>query len=282
VYAFTQYPEQLITNYLPNGAVDGTPERYHNLIATGSNFPLIDHDRKTGSFAPYSIAWNLEIERRFSNRLRVRARYLESETQGLTTISPELLGSERAYVIDGSGRSHYRQFELTAKINFQSNLPIYASYVRSLSKGTLNESDTYLGDFSTPFIRSSVYGNRSGDVPNRFLLWGSVALPAAIKAYPIIELRNGFPYRPLDVYQNFIQDFKAADYRFPAYFSVDLRVAKDIKLNPKYALRPSITVQNLTNHFNALDVHANTADPHYGQFFGNYDRHVRFDLDLVY
>ena len=39
---------------------------------------------------------------------------------------------------------------------------------------------------------------------------------------------------------------------------------------------------NITNHFNALQVHANTADPQYGQFFGSYNLHMRFDLDVVF
>jgi hypothetical protein len=75
---------------------------------------------------------------------------------------------------------------------------------------------------------------------------------------------------------------KADSARFSMYFSADARVAKDVKLNSKYTLRPSISVTNITNHFNALEVHANTSDPQYGQFFGNYDRHMRFDLDLVF
>ena len=33
---------------------------------------------------------------------------------------------------------------------------------------------------------------------------------------------------------------------------------------------------------NALQVHSNTADSQYGQFFGNYNRHSRFDLDVIF
>jgi hypothetical protein len=75
---------------------------------------------------------------------------------------------------------------------------------------------------------------------------------------------------------------KTGSPRFPTYFAADARVAKDIKLNSKYTLRPSISITNITNHFNALQIHNNTADPQYGQFFGSYDRHERFDLDLVF
>ena len=66
------------------------------------------------------------------------------------------------------------------------------------------------------------------------------------------------------------------------YAALPRLASAGVKLNSKYTLRPSISVTNITNHFNALEVHANTADHQYGQFFGNYDRHVRFDLDLVF
>jgi hypothetical protein len=39
---------------------------------------------------------------------------------------------------------------------------------------------------------------------------------------------------------------------------------------------------NLTNHFNALSVHANTADPQYGVFFGNYHLRYRADFDVLF
>jgi hypothetical protein len=39
---------------------------------------------------------------------------------------------------------------------------------------------------------------------------------------------------------------------------------------------------NLTNHFNALDVHSNSADPQAGVFFGNYKRRFRMDFDVVF
>ncbi|MCU1222545.1 MAG: hypothetical protein JWQ42_638 [Edaphobacter sp.] len=284
VYAFSHYPEQIITTYQLDGTVVGTPQHYLNLTseAAASEFPFVDRDHKIGNFAPYTVAWNLEAEHRFSEHLTMRAKYLESHGSGLVTISPKVVQGQNAFVLVGDGSSKYRQFELTAQLSLQPNNRIYASYVRSLSKGTLNESDTYLGDFSSPFIRGDLYTNRAGDLPNRFLTWGSVALPWKVKVYPMIEWRSGFPYQSVDVYQNYIQSMKADSARFPTYFSADARVAKDIKLNSKYTLRPSISITNITNHFNALEVHANTADPQYGQFFGNYDRHMRFDLDLVF
>jgi hypothetical protein len=73
------------------------------------------------------------------------------------------------------------------------------------------------------FIRGNLYTNRAGDIPNRFLTWGSVALPWKVTNYPMIELRSGFPYQSVDVYQNYIQNMKAESGRFPTYFSAEVQ-----------------------------------------------------------
>ena len=58
--------------------------------------------------------------------------------------------------------------------------------------------------------------------------------------------------------------------------------AQDFKVNPKYTVRLSLSGFNLTDHFNALAVHANVADPQSGIFFGNYHRRYRFDFEVVF
>jgi hypothetical protein len=47
-------------------------------------------------------------------------------------------------------------------------------------------------------------------------------------------------------------------------------------------VRFSVTGFNLTNHFNALAVHANVEDPQYGIFFGNYHRRYRGDFEVLF
>jgi len=59
-------------------------------------------------------------------------------------------------------------------------------------------------------------------------------------------------------------------------------VSKDVQVNPQHAVRLSLTVRNLTDHFNPLEVHSNFADPLYGTLFGNYDRKFLFDFDFLY
>lgn len=85
-----------------------------------------------------------------------------------------------------------------------------------------------------------------------------------------------------DVFQQYVAATYGPQYRFPKYFSLDLRVSKDIQVDPKHAVRLSGTVRNLTNHFNPLEVHSNLADPQYGDFFGNNGRRFVLDFDVLF
>jgi hypothetical protein len=70
--------------------------------------------------------------------------------------------------------------------------------------------------------------------------------------------------------------------RFPNFLSVDTRVSKDIQVNPKYAVRFSVSGFNLMNHFNPEAVHSNTADQAFGFFFGHRGRRFTADFDFLF
>jgi hypothetical protein len=103
-----------------------------------------------------------------------------------------------------------------------------------------------------------------------------------LQLLPIVEYRDGFAYSQFDVLQNYAGVPNNDSTRFPHFFSADARLMKDFKVHPKYTLRVSLSGFNLTNHFNALAVHANTADPQEGVFFGNYHRRYRGDFEVIF
>ena len=128
-----------------------------------------------------------------------------------------------------------------------------------------------------------MYSNLPADLPNRFLVWGHWNVPfRGFQILPIVEYRNGFPYTQLDARQDYVGIPNRPDTRFPNFFSADARLLKDFKVRPKYTVRLSVTGFNLTNHFNALAVHANVADPQFGVFFGNYHRRYRGDFEVIF
>jgi hypothetical protein len=71
-------------------------------------------------------------------------------------------------------------------------------------------------------------------------------------------------------------------HRFPNFLSLDARFSKDIQVNPKYAVRLSVSSYNLTDHFNPEAVHWNVNDPAYGLFFGQRGRRFTADFDVLF
>jgi hypothetical protein len=171
--------------------------------------------------------------------------------------------------------------EAAVPVAWEKGQQLVFSYVRSLAQGDQNVFDYFVGNFSEPFVRPSAYANLAGDLPNRFLMWGHVNIPfQRFEILPTVEYRNGFPYTSLDAMQNYVGIPNGQ--RFPNFFSADARLQRDFRVSKNHMIRLSVTGYNLTDHFNALAVHDNVADPQYGVFFGNYHRRYRFDFDILF
>ncbi|MGH9766557.1 MAG: TonB-dependent receptor [Blastocatellia bacterium] len=283
VYAFDKYPEQVMTFFAPDGSVVDGPRRFFNITdkAETNNNPFISGGSNAGNFAPYSGTWNVEVEHAFTQWLRLRASYLSSNSSGIVMINPKVVQEQDALVLGGGGKSRYRQFELVGKLMFrEGKQQLFLSYVNSRSRSNVNEFNTYIGNFPFPIVRPDQYARGSADLPHRFLGWGLFNLPWKMRLAPIVEYRNGLPFSVIDSTQAYVGE--ANSKRFPNFFSLDGRVSKDFQLNPKYALRLSVSGINLTNHFNALDTHRNNADPEFGVFFGNNQRRFRLDFDVIF
>lgn len=282
VFAFNQYPEQVITTFGPNGDIIDGPRPFANITdkAERSPFPFVYSSDHAGNFSPYSATWNIEVEHPVTQMLRVRANYLQSNSQGVVIVTPKEVQGRDAFVLGGNGKSRYRQLELTTRLNLRNEQQLFFSYVHSRTRGDLNEFNTYLGNFPFPVMRINQFTNLSGDLPNRFLAWGLVKLPGKIRISPLLEWRNGFPYATTNAAQDYVGIPNTT--RFPNFYSFDSRVSKDIKFNDKYSVRFSLSGFNLTNHFNPLSVHSNIDDPRYGVFFGSHQRRFRLDFDVLF
>jgi hypothetical protein len=285
VYTFGRYPERTISTYAPDGSLVGAPVQYQNVIGsvTGPRSFFVNGKAVPGGFAPRGSTWNAQVEHRFSRLLRMRGVYTDNRSVGLIVLERDMLNVTNEIVLNGNGSSRYRQAELTARFAWKDGQQLVFSYTRSHAEGNLNGFDTFLGNIPTPRIRPNVYSNLPADLPNRFLVWGRLKVPfQGFEILPIVEYRNGFPYVQTDERQNYVGIPNSPATRFPNFFSADARVLKDFKVSPKYVLRLSVTGFNLTNHFNALAIHANVDDPQFGVFFGNYHRRYRGDFEVIF
>jgi hypothetical protein len=279
VYAFDRFPQRVVTDYGPGGLPVGPPVTYMNLFGYAAASPLIHSELQPGNFAPHSGTWNAHLEHRLSANIRLRAGYTLSQSSGLILLEPGATAGVNALMLNGSGRASYSAADVTARFGGKFG-QWFVAYTRARSQGDLNDFSGYLGNYPSPLIRPNLYGNLNADLPNRFLAWGTVKLPWQMQILPLIEYRNGLPYSQYNVLGNYAAAPNSQ--RFPNFFSTDLRLLKDFKVNPKYTLRFSVSSNNVTNHFNALAVHSNIADPASGVFFGNYPRKFRVDFDVLF
>ena len=284
VYAFSSYPEQVVSIYGAGGVLIDGPRRYLNITAksAASRFPFIDRKNQNGDFAPYSFAWSAEIEQPVSASVRLRAKYLENRAHGLLTLSPKFVAGKDALVLAGDGNFLNRQLELTAQFKWTAKHQVVVSYVRDESNGNLSEATRFLGNFPYPIVENGGYTNSTASVPNRLLIWGGFSLPWKMRVLPLLEYRSGFPYALRDVKQNYVGTPYSDHTRFPRFFSFDASLSKDVQITPKYAVQFTVRGLNLTNRFNPLAVHANSADPQFDTFFGNYNRRFRLDFDVLF
>ncbi|MGH9841918.1 MAG: TonB-dependent receptor [Blastocatellia bacterium] len=296
VFAFDKHPEQIVTRYGPDGAVVDGPRRFLNITdRVAARRSLLGRNRNApGNFAPYSTTWTIEAEHPLTRWLRLRTGYQSSNSYGLVMLNPMRIREQDAHVLGGGGQSRYRQFEMTARVAWRDEQELFLSYVRSRSRGDLNEFNQFLGSFPVPVVRPNFRTNLPADMLNRFLVWGRLRLPWKLRWAPLVEYRNGFPYSIVDAAQNYVGKPNADELRYPNFFSFDSRLTRDfeinkpvekifrMKLQDKYSVRASLSFFNLTNHFNPTSLRNNADDPRFGLFFGENRRRFRLDFDIIF
>lgn len=288
IYTFSRYPLRTITTYAPDGSIIGAPVQFADVIGsvTGPKSFFVHGEQVAGAFSPRGATLNVQLEQSVFPWLRLRGVYTDNQSVGLVVFEPDVLGTTSEIVLNGDGKSRYRQAEITARFSWKEGQQLALAYTHSRAEGNLNTFDSFLGNFPTLMVRPNVYSNLPADLPNRFVLWGRVNTHVwGLEAEPVVEYRSGFPYAVLDAAQNYVGVPYRDSTRFPHFLSADVRLNKDFKIkrfNSKYTFRLSLTVFNLTNHFNPLAVHDNIADPQYGLFFGTYLRRYRGDFAVVF
>src|SRR5579862_530852 len=281
VYGFNRYPSRFVTMYDAEGNISAGPFVYLNTLGQSqTRFPFVSQSPIDGNFSPRGTIATLQIEQQVTRMLKFRATYLYNDGDGLVvvnTVAPDPVTRIGRLLLEGTGQSRYRQFDVTAQLRLRENRYLFFSYVHSLARGDLNDFGQFLGTVPVPIIRPNSYGTLGSDIPNRFLVWGLIRLPEQFQIAPVLEYRNGFPYIQTDALQNYVGIPYST--RFPNFLSLDARFSKDVKFNAKYTGRFSVSSFNLTNHFNPEAIHGNIADGLYGTFFGHRGRRFTVDFD---
>ncbi len=287
--AFRSLPNQIVTTFAADGvtAVDG-PRVFANQIARNPTNLRSGADFRV----PYNSTLKLEFAQKITNRVLIRLGYTDSRTYNDLFVTPFNAGTGGVVSLSNSGQATYKAFDAIADIKFTRDHELTVAYTRSKARGQQNDFISYYGDFPDPVVRPDQFSNANVDTPNRFFARGRFEAPLGLTFAPIIEWRNGFPYSLRDQQQNFVGIRNADNVRFPNFFSLDLAVTKTFQipewLKPNlFGKKPDIksaqftvTIFNVTNHFNPRNTFANTGAPQFGTFFANYRRFFRIDFGI--
>jgi hypothetical protein len=219
--------------------------------------------------------------------------YYETHTDDLFLVNPILpavgtITPNGLLALENTGTAHYRQAQATARYSPSEKGEINVSYSWSRARGDLNTlSDTFI-PFQIPVIRSNVYGVQPSDIPNRLLVWGFVHLPFwSLVFSPVADLHSGFPYSEYDTFQDYVG--VPNSFRFPTYFSLDVKLYRDFPIHIPFKERPKGKVRKIrvgvysldvTNRQNPHDVFSTVGAPLFGQFDGFQRRFTGLALSL--
>ena len=258
VATFSQLQERVLTYYAADGLqMVGLPER--------QRFEFIGGQFRT----PRSVNWNIEVDREWIRNLFVRVGYQQRQARREFVLNPIDSQSEQSILgLDNSGRSRYREFQVTTRYTFRERDEFTASYVHSSAEGDLNDFNSYFGNFENPVIKANERSRLPWDSPNRFIFWGEFHVKYRLTLAPVLDIRTGFPYSITDEDRNFIGARNRAG-RYPTFTSLDMQLTRSISLPgrwSKYVADVGLKVFNVTNHFNPRDFQNNVASDGFGGF----------------
>jgi hypothetical protein len=258
VATYSQLQQRLLSYAVDDGSIVAT-QRQRLVLQNGEYL------------TPRSVNWNIEFDREWLKNLFVRVGYDQRLATREYIVDPGGYSTGDGVLwLNNSGRSRYRQFEVTTRYTFRKHDQFNASYIHSRAIGDLNDFNSYFGNFQNPVIRRNERSLLPYDVPNRFVFWGDFAMKYGISIVPVLDLRNGFPLSNIDENRNFVGERNRAG-RYPTFASLDMQVMKSIsapgRFKEKYRLQMGLKVFNVTNHFNPRDYQGNVDSDAFGGFY---------------
>jgi hypothetical protein len=286
---FAANPAQVITPFNA-GVPSGLPVTYTNAYVGGLNPLTASGLPSQTDTTPRNLTWNVQVEQELWKNVFLRVGYLDSHTSYLFTINPFTApaGEQSFLALANTGSSHYRELETTVHFTVHGNHEVNASYIRSQTRGDLNNLSSVLIPFEQPVIRANVYGILPYDIPNRVVAWGIFSLPKRIKFSPIADLHSGQPYSNIDTLQNYVGTPNGQ--RFATFFTLDIKVYRQFRVpffgsehgkGKGHHVRLGFYSLNVTNHGNFNAVYNNVTAPNFGQFAGFLDRREGAVIDFV-
>ncbi len=243
--AYAEYPARTDTTYDPQS---GAVVRALTFQPAGRALDL-----------PHADGVAFEIEQRLRDGLELQASVRQRVGARLPTVDVPEDGGVAA--LASTGRSRYRELQVSARQTWNKDAQLFVSYVRAASRGELNDFGTLFTRLATPLLEPGGTAPLPSDVPHRLRAWGTVALPLRVVVSPAVEWRSGFPFSIQDTDRHYVGAPNSQ--RLPAYFATDVTAFKTFDV---FARKMDLGLQvfNITGHFNPRDVIAVTPSSQFG------------------
>jgi hypothetical protein len=255
VDAFPSYEPRTVTRFAPGGGVLFGPVTLVNRVEGRVR-------------TPEATVANVEWDQRFGRRVLLKVAWLGRVGSHEHILEPDREAGELR--LSSTGRSRYREVEVTARYLASERRDLTLSYVWSRGRSDLNVYDQFYGNLRTPIVRPNEYGPIATDVPHRLLLRGTIGLPGEWDFAPVLEMRTGFPWSAVDEYQDFVGPRNRAG-RLPNVYTLDFTLTRPWRFR-QWRFRAGVKMYNAFGASAARDIQANVASPFFGTPYNPIER----------
>ena len=260
--AFEQFESPTDTRFDP----DGSPV----------TVPVVYRHETAGDLEPArSTAWDVAYDNRLNPFVALHLGLLDRQGSHEPIVDPLRHEDAAALVLGSSGRSSYRQEEVSVQLTRGSGVEFNTSYVHSSAREDLNALIDFFDVVLQPVVGSNEYAPAAADVPNRLFVRGRVTSTDRWLLVGTLDWRSGLPYSRVDEMLEFVGARNQE--RFPTYVRFDAGFDRHLafgKIHPWLGLR----VANALNSFLPADVQANISSPAFGSFYNSVYREYRIHV----
>lgn len=235
----------------------------------------VAHDVDANLRTARSTAWDASVDHRFNPVWAVHAGLVVRSGRDELVLNTASTDAGRVLRLSSTGRSAYREAEVSVHYTRGSQTDVTVSYVRSVARSNLNALTAFYDSVLAPVVGADDYAPASTAVPHRLLTrWRTTPLQNW-RLVGTLDWRTGLPYSVVDEWLDFVGSRNRR--RFPTYVRLDAGIEHRFTFGKR---RPwiGVRVDNALSSFLPSDVQANISSPAFGTFYNSEYRQARIQV----
>jgi hypothetical protein len=266
VAAFESFEAATVTHFGPDGTTALSP-------------PVTWAHRALSLDTPRAFVWNVEYAHRLGSNVFVKVNHLERSGSREFIVDPVITANGHELRLDSSGRSEFRETEVSVRLGRSDDRQVTTSYVRAHASADLNAYDLYFGTFRQPVIQPNESSITPVEVPNRLLIRATVPVVKRWSAGALLEVRDGFPYSLINEDQAFVGPRNTGG-RLPTLCTLDVSLLRPAVILGR-DVRYGVKVFHVLGTFEPRDVQNNVDSAAFGSLYNGLITRVMFTFQLT-